>query len=102
MQLTAAEIMKSARRLRRAGLSEHALNTYLAVIDAAPTMTNYLIVAQDLDDLTLPPTAPAATIRIALVGNATLDHLHSYVKVECLRAGLRPEIYQAGFDQYNQ
>jgi FkbH-like protein len=102
MQLTAAEMMKSARRLRREGLHEHALDTYLAVIDAAPTMTNYLTVAHDLDDLTLPPATPGATIRIALLGNATLDHLQSYLKIECFRAGLRPEIYQAGFDQYNQ
>jgi len=39
MQLTAAEMMKSARRLRREGLHEHALDTYLAVIDMAPSMT---------------------------------------------------------------
>ena len=61
-------------------------------LDTAPTMKNYLTVASRLDDLEpkLPEPRPGRAIRIALVGNATLDHLRSYVKVECFRAGLRP------------
>ncbi|GAC1456460.1 MAG: hypothetical protein PVSMB10_14360 [Pseudarthrobacter sp.] len=45
---------------------------------------------------------PNEAVRIALLGNATLDHLQSYVTVECYRAGLQPEVYQTGFDQHIQ
>ena len=67
-------------------------------------MRNQLTVAAALEDLEprLPEAAPAQSIRIALVGNATLDHLRAYLSVACMQAGLRPSIYQSGFDQYNQ
>jgi FkbH-like protein len=83
---------------------EAALATYLDVIGEVPTLANYLLVAERIELLaaSLPPLLAARTVRIALLGNATLDHLQSYVKVECYRAGLRPTLYQAGFDQYTQ
>jgi FkbH-like protein len=93
-----------ARFLQRAGQPEQALASYLAAVDAAPTQKTYLTVAQSLADLEpeLPAAKPGRAIRIALLGNATLDHLQSYLTVDCYRAGLRPTIYQAGFDQYTQ
>ena len=93
-----------ARLLTRAGAPEQALSVYEALIEAVPSAKSYLIVADRLDELAaaLPEARPQQRIRIALVGNATLDHLKSYVKVECFRAGLRPTFYLGGFDQYTQ
>lgn len=93
-----------ARAFEQLRQPEAALAACVALIDAAPSMRNYLLVAQQLARLAplLPPASANRAIRIALLGNATLDHLHSYVLVECFRAGLRPNVYQAGFDQYNQ
>src|SRR5690348_11173784 len=98
MQPGAADLLKTARQLRRDQKPAEALTAYFGAIDAAPTLTNYVNVAEAIDDL-----LPAGrALRIALLGNATLDYLQSYVKVECARLGLVPAIYQAGFDQYNQ
>ena len=93
-----------ARLYARSGQPELARAAYLGLIEAAPSMKNRLTVAAELRDLlaALPPAPAARSLRIALLGNATLDHLHSYLLVECERNGLRPHIYQAGFDQYNQ
>jgi FkbH-like protein len=100
----AAAYLSLARLFGRINQPEQALSTLLALIDAAPSMQNWLIVAQDLDDLEpkLPPARAGRSVRIALLGNATLDHLQSYLRVECFRLGVRPTIYQCGFDQYNQ
>lgn len=92
-----------ARMHERDGDAYRAADVYLELVGAVPSTRSYLTVAQRLDAL-----APAAgsrfprTVKIALLGNATLDHLQSYLKVECYRAGLQPEVYQAGFDQYTQ
>ena len=70
----------------------------------APSARNYLVVSQRLDELaeTVTDALPTQSVRVALLGNATLDHLQSYLKVECYRAGLRPLVYQGRFDQYTQ
>ncbi|MDQ6671972.1 MAG: HAD-IIIC family phosphatase [Chloroflexota bacterium] len=96
--------MGLALSLEKTRQPEAALQAYLALIEAAPTMTNYLTVAQRVDALTpaLPERAPNRVVRVALLGNATLDHLRSYMTVECFRSGLRPTMYHSGFDQYNQ
>lgn len=88
----------------RTGQPEQALATYMDVIEKAPSGKTYLLVAQQLDELAaaLPEVQTNRSIKVALLGNATLDHLHSYVKVECYKAGLRPIFYQSGFDQYTQ
>jgi predicted enzyme involved in methoxymalonyl-ACP biosynthesis len=86
------------RAYEKTGQPELALATYLELVQAAPTLANTLVVADRIDQLNL----PNQNLRIALLGNATMDHLQAYVKVECYRAGLRPLFYQAGFDQYTQ
>ena len=91
-----------ARLYERLGHPEAALGAYLAVLDAAPSLANHLMLAERLDQLALPEVPAARTVRIALLGNATLDQLKSYLKVECYRAGLRPVLYQCGFDQYSR
>ena len=93
-----------ARVHERLGEPEQALASYLQLVEALPTARSYLTVAARLDELRkVLPEAPAARqLRIALVGNATLDHLASYISVECYRAGLRPTLYLAGFDQVRQ
>jgi FkbH-like protein len=96
--------LKLAHAYEIAGQAADALATYLALVAAAPTHMNYLLVAERLDRLAaqLPDTAPNRSVRIALLGNATLAHLQSYVKVDAFRMGLRPEVYQCSFDQYAQ
>jgi FkbH-like protein len=93
-----------ARVFERLGHPEQALSTYLELVEAVPSARTYLTVAVRLEELAaaLPAVATSRQVRIALLGNATLDHLTSYVRVECFRAGLRPTIYQAGFDQVTQ
>ncbi len=92
-----------ARVYEQAGEPELALGTYLESTDAAPSARNTLTVAQRLDAIAPDlPKLPAKTIKLALLGNATLDHLQSYLKVECYRAGLQAEVYVGGFDQYTQ
>lgn len=100
----ATRYLNLARTFEQAGQPEQALATYLELLDAAPSHKNVLMVAQRLHDLTpaLPTAAANRSVRIALLGNATLDHLNSYLTVECFRAGLRPNIYVGGFDQYTQ
>jgi FkbH-like protein len=93
-----------ARAYERLGEPEKALSTYLALIAAAPSARSYLTVATRLDELAgaLPAVPERRHVRVALMGNATLDHLASYVRVECFRAGLRPTMYQSPFDQVTQ
>jgi FkbH-like protein len=93
-----------ARAYEKLGKFEQALTVYLQLVKAVPTARSYLTVAPRLAELAplLPPAPAARQLRVALTGNATLDHLGSYVTVECYRAGLRPTVYQAGFDQVTQ
>src|SRR5262249_15330550 len=93
-----------ARLYQRTEQLERALATVLDAVDVAPSLKTYLTAAQALDDLAevLPEPDSNRAVRVALVGNATLDHLQAYVKVECYGGGLRPSIYQGGFDQYTQ
>jgi FkbH-like protein len=93
-----------ARAHERMGEFELAAATYIQLVEAIPTARSYLTVAPRLADLApnLPEPPKGRTIRVALLGNSTLDHLASYVALECYRAGLRPSVYQAGFDQTTQ
>ncbi len=81
-----------------------AVATYLELVDAVPSRTTWLLVAERLLELApaLPEIDPQRSVRIALLGNATLDHLASYLTVDAFRAGLRPTVYQPGYDQYQQ
>jgi FkbH-like protein len=96
--------LSQARAFERLAQPEKALAAYLALIDAAPSARGYLTVATRLEDLdaTLPAISERCQVRIALIGNATLDHLASYVRVECFKVGLRPSLYLAPFDQVTQ
>jgi FkbH-like protein len=50
---------------------------------------------------TLEDAYPAARhVRVALLGSSTLEPLRAFVEAECLRAGLWPQIYVGGFNQY--
>jgi FkbH-like protein len=93
-----------ARVYEQIAQPQEAFATYLALLDAAPTGSNYLIVSERLDALAalLPEGSLAQSLRLAVIGNATLDYLQSYIKVECYRAGIRPTVHQGGFDQYAQ
>ncbi len=93
-----------ARLYEQSGQVDKALATYQELIQAAPSHKTFLIVAQRLEELApfLSEATTVKQIKIALLGNATLDHLQAYLKVECYRAGLRPQFYQGGFDQYTQ
>jgi FkbH-like protein len=100
----ASHLLSLARLLEQSGQAEAALDAYLEAVEVTPSGKNYLLVAQRLEGLAaaLPPAPAQRSVRIALLGNATLDHLRSYVTVACYQAGLRPTIYQGGFDQYVQ
>ncbi|HST05807.1 MAG TPA: HAD-IIIC family phosphatase, partial [Chloroflexia bacterium] len=92
-----------ARLHRQLGQAEQARRICLDLLAAAPSAKNTLNVASFLDDpgeAAAPQLRP--TVRVALLGNATLDHLQSYLKVELHQADLHPVIYQGGFGQYTQ
>ncbi|MBV9354204.1 MAG: tetratricopeptide repeat protein, partial [Chloroflexi bacterium] len=78
--------------------------TYLELSQAVPTMSAQLLAAERLQELTqvLPPIGPERTVRIAMLGNATMDQLADYLTVEAFRNGLRPTVHKAGYDQYSQ
>lgn len=86
-----------ARVYEQIGDIESAVATYLQLVTTAPSMANMLVVGSRLDALAarLPTPSPDRSIRIALLGNATLDSLQSYLKVACFVAGLRPTVYQS-------
>jgi|GEM_PF-50972 len=102
--LEANNYLSLARLYEQTGQPDKALATYQELIQATPSHKTYLITAQRLDELepSLGEVPTTKQIKIALLGNATLDHLQAYLKVECYRAGLRPQFYQGGFDQYTQ
>lgn len=105
----ASAALNLGRAYEQLDRADDATATYLRLVEAAPTARNYLTVAERLKSLPLPleealsrGEGGGSEIRIALLGNATLDQLASYVSVECRRAGFRPVVYQAPFDQYTQ
>lgn len=100
----AGNYLSLARLYGQLGKAEQARDVCLELLAAAPSQKNVLGAAAFLDDLEpeLPDPRPEQTVRVALLGNATLDHLQSYLKAELYRAGLRPQVYQGPFGQYTQ
>ncbi len=100
----AGNYLSLAQLCKRMGRVERALASCLDLVNFAPSAGNTLIVAGLLDELAplLAEAKPDQTLKVALLGNATLDHLRSYLKVELYRAGLRPDIYIGDFGQYTQ
>lgn len=96
-----AYYLNLARLLEETGQLPEAYKTYIALLSSAPSDANCLIVANRLDAVA-PIAGDGKSIKIALLGNATLNQLESYLKVECYKLGLRPEFYIGGFDQYSQ
>jgi FkbH-like protein len=101
-QHAAANYLQLARLQEQSGKPTDALATYLEMLAAVPTLTDMMLVGRKLDELTeqLPAPATDQQIRIALLGNASMEQLRAHLVVECVRDGLRPAIYEAGFDQY--
>lgn len=93
-----------ARLYKQLGRYQDALAACLDMTLANPSLRTTLVAASFLDDManSLPEPGPNQAIKVALLGNATLDHLGSYLKVELNRIGLRPQLYIASFDQYTQ
>jgi FkbH-like protein len=92
------------RLLEAQGRFPEAHAAYLRSHQADPTARHALRVAQALErvsaQLPEPPADRAA--RIAVLGSATLDPLRACLVVGAHRAGLRPSVYLAGFDQHSQ
>jgi FkbH-like protein len=100
----AASYLRLARLYEQTDRPEDALATYLHLLDALPATRNTMLVGQKLDALaaSLPEPTRAQRIKIALLGNASMEQLQAYLSVECYRNGLRPTFYEVGFDQYTQ
>ncbi len=100
----ASNYLLLARLYKQQKEAGKALAACLDLINAAPSATNTLIAAGLLDELAgeLPSAKPNQALKVALLGNATLNHLRSYLKVELYRAGLRPDIRLGSFGQYAQ
>lgn len=88
----------------KAGKPDEAAAILLTLVQAAPTPQNYQLVYSRLSRLKakLSPAAPAATLRLALIGSSTLDDLLVYLDLNCRLAGLHPETFLGGFNQYTQ
>jgi len=101
---SAAGYLHLARLYEQQDRPEDAFATYLRLLDALPATRNVMLVGQQLDALAdrLPEAPAAKRVRIALLGNASMEQLRAYLAVECYRNGLRPSFYEAGFDQYTQ
>ncbi|MBF6612560.1 MAG: HAD-IIIC family phosphatase [Chloroflexi bacterium] len=93
-----------ARLYKQQKEAEKALASCLDLMSAVPSGKNTLVVAGLLDELAgeLPRAKPNRALKVALLGNATLNHIQSYLKVELYRAGLRPDIRPGSFGQYAQ
>jgi FkbH-like protein len=93
-----------ARLHKQMGEAEQALEACLHLASVSLSAKNTLVAAGLLDELAphLPAARPNQTVKVGLLGNATLDHLQNYLKVELYKAGLRPELYAGGFGQYTQ
>lgn len=90
-----------SRLLETQGLPEAAFEMCIRSVKSA--LGNPLLVSARLDALDQQlsqATRPA--IRVAILGNSTLDQLAACVKLECYSAGLRPTVYQCKYDQYAQ
>jgi FkbH-like protein len=100
----AASYLHLARLYEQVQRPEEALAAYLRLLDALPATRSRRLVGQKLDALApaLPAPTRAQRIRIALLGNASMEQLGAHLSVECYRNGLRPTFYEAGFDQYTQ
>ena len=97
------ELVKLARLHEDAGRPEDALAAYVAALREAPGLRGAMMLVPRLAELES-QLAPArdVEVRIALLGNATLDQLRDCLAAECYREGWRPRTYLAGFDQYAQ
>ncbi len=91
-----------ARLHKQMGEPEKAQGVCLNLVGSVPSAKNTLIVSGLLDELALqlPKGRPNQTAKVALLGNATLDHLQSYLKVALYQSGLHPNLYLGGFGQY--
>ncbi|MCC7371962.1 MAG: HAD family hydrolase [Chloroflexi bacterium] len=99
---TTSQFLQLAHLQEQAGDLAGALATYLRLLDAVPAHSDMMLVGQRIDALVprLPAPSTAEQISIALLGNASMEQLRAHLVVECVRAGLRPAVYEAGFDQY--
>jgi FkbH-like protein len=90
-----------AREHGQNGRHREALRAYLAIIEDSPTAANYWRVDREIQALDLQSlaTSPNQTVRIGILGSSTLDVLCAHVRVDCLRAGLIPHVYQGGYGQ---
>jgi FkbH-like protein len=84
-------------------IPDETLAAYLDLLDGARGVRNALMVAPRLAELDAKlPLTDRREIRVAVLGNATLDQLRDCLLVECYREGWLPRMYLAGFDQYAQ
>lgn len=87
------------------GQADSAAELLLRLVELAPTPQNYQSAYNRLQRLKSKLPAPAsgnANIRLALIGSSTLDGLLAYLDINCRLAGLHPETYLGGFNQYTQ
>ncbi|MEI6044647.1 MAG: HAD-IIIC family phosphatase [Chloroflexota bacterium] len=84
--------------------ADAAASVLLRLVQVAPTPQNYLAAYSRLKRLKskLSSPAPNTTLRLALIGTSTLNDLLAYLDLNCRLAGLRPETYLGGFNQYTQ
>ncbi|MEA2670487.1 MAG: hypothetical protein QOG45_707 [Chloroflexota bacterium] len=77
---------------------------YLGALEVLPGAGQALRLAPALERVAgrLPEPAAGRSVSIAVLGSATLDQLRACLVVQCHRAGLRPRLHLAGFDQYAQ
>jgi FkbH-like protein len=94
-------LLNLARLYEQTGEAGQSLIHYLRLIETNPSHFNYLTVSESLKKLADKITL-SKTVKIALLGSSTLDHVQAYLRVECYRAGLAAELYQGGYDQYTQ
>src|SRR5690348_80959 len=97
------ELVKVARLYDETGRPEEALAAYVAALRDAPGLRGAAMLVPRLTELeSRLARARNVEVRIALLGNATLDQLRDCLAADCYREGWRPRTYLAGFDQYAQ
>jgi FkbH-like protein len=84
--------------------ADEAVGLLLKLVQAAPTPQNYQAAYVRINRFKpkLSAAASNATLRLALIGTSTLDDLLVYLDLNCRLAGLRPETFLGGFNQYSQ